>query len=378
MTLAPAPKGRNEKGRNAVRWIWTALAMVVATPASADWPAERTKLIAAAEQEGSLVVFALPNTVMREFVVRQWNAAFPKIALQANVIGQPQFIARIRTERSAGKYLWDVAFSGHPAGYVLAKQGALDPILPELIDPEVNDPKVWGGWDQALVDEAEKYVFSMSAYLSSGSYDALHVPPEEAERIGPKIMLRPEYKGKIAWENPLVPGAGKTQGFFIHRALGDEGLRKLILNQKVVITSQQHDVVEAMAHGTAWFGIGPPVKMLAEPYVKAGVKLDIRSFGRDPDQAVLTHGGQTLYLFNKRPHPNATRLFVNWILTKDMQTRIAQATTQGSRRLDVPPVGDPDTTPIPGAKYDAPQREAFQKRVDATSEMVRELLKEVK
>ena len=359
------------------------LALVVAAtfacPAlAADWPAERARLVEAAEKEGTLTVFALPNPRTREFVLREWAQAFPKIALQATVLDQNPFIARIRTERSAEKYLWDVAFSGHPAGYVLAKEGALDPLLPELVDPEVNDPAVWGGWEQAFVDEGAKYVFSMSAYLASGSYNALMVPPEKAERLGPRVMLEPEYKGKTIWHDPLSPGAGKTQAFFVHRALGDDGLRKLILEQKVTIVAQQHQVVEAVARGTAYFGLGPPVKMLMAPYLQAGVKADVRTFGREPGRAVLTHGGQTLYLFNKRPHPNATRLFVNWILTKDIQTKMAEVTTQGSRRHDVPPVGDPELVPIAGANYEAPQRESYQAKLDATADMVRELLREAK
>jgi hypothetical protein len=145
-----------------------------------------------------------------------------------------------------------------------------------------------------------------------------------------------------------------------------------------MIVAQQHQVVEAVARGTAWFGLGPPVKMLMAPYLQAGVKVDVRTFGREPGRAVLTHGGQTLYAFNKRPHPNATRLFINWLLAKDMQARLAEVTAQGSRRRDVPQFSDPELTPIPGAKYDAPQREAYQARLDATADMVRELLKQVR
>jgi iron(III) transport system substrate-binding protein len=345
---------------------------------AADWAAERTELVEAAEKEGTLTVFALPNPRVREFVVKEWAKTFPKIALQATVLDQNAFIARVRTERGAQKYLWDVAFSGHPAGYVLGKDGALDPLLPELIDPEVNDAAAWGGWDEAFVDEGGKYVFSMSAYLASGSYNALIVPPEKAQRIGPKVMLEPGYKGKISWHDPLSPGAGKTQAFTTHRALGDDGLRKLILEQKVSIVPQQHQVVEAVARGTAYFGLGPPVKMLMQPYADAGVKTDVRTFGREPDRAVITHGGQTLYVFNKRPHPAATRLFVNWILTKDIQRKMAEVTTQPSRRRDLPPAGDPELRPIPGAKYDAPQRESYQARLDATAAYIAQLLKEVK
>ena len=45
----------------------------------------------------------------------------------------------------------------------------------------------------------------------------------------------------------------------------------------------QQMVVEAMARGTAWIGLGAPVKGLIAPYLQAGIKADIRSFGNSPD-----------------------------------------------------------------------------------------------
>ena len=347
--------------------------VALALPAAAqDWPAERARLLEAAQKEGGLTVYALPNQVTREFMIDEWTKAHPNIPISATVAQAPQFIARIRAERGAEKYLWDVAYTGHPVGYALAKEGALDPLLPEMIDPEVKDPKVWGGWDHAFVDEAGKYVLATSAYLGSPHYNALRVPPEKVERLGLKILLEPEYEGKTVWQDPFIPGAGRSMSFLVHKQLGDDGLRQLILERKVVFLSRHHQVVEAMARGTAWFGLGGAVLQEVAPYEKAGVKLDIRMFGKTPDKATLSQGGQTLYVFNRRPHPAATRLFVNWVLGKDFQARMAKVLGQGSRRLDVPHV-DPDTTPLPGVAYDAPQRESYVPKIDATVRLIREI-----
>lgn len=112
-----------------------------------------------------------------------------------------------------------------------------------------------------------------------------------------------------------------------------------------------------MARGTAWIGIGPPVRALIAPYVQAGVKTDIRNFGPTPDLALQEIGGSGLFVFKDRPHPNATRVFINWLLTKDVQYGLAKATEQASRRLDVPLTTAPDETPVKGATYLQPQRE---------------------
>jgi iron(III) transport system substrate-binding protein len=361
-----------------VRHLAVIAGLLAATPALADWAADKAKLVAEAEKEGSLVLYALPNQVTREFLISEWHKAYPKIPIAATVMQAPQFVLRVRTERNAGRYLWDVAYTGHPAGYTLAKEGALDPLVPEFIDPEVSNSATWGGWEHALVDEASKYVFATSAYLGSPYYNSQHVSREKAERLGLKVMLDPEYKGKTVWQDPLIPGAGRTAAFIVHQQLGDAGLRTLIRDQAVVFVSQHHQVVEAMARGTAWFALGGALGQELEPFTKAGVKTDhLIMFGRTPNVATMTQGGQTLFIFNKRPHPAASRLFVNWVLGKEFQTKLSTFMRQGSRRLDVPQV-DPDTTPLPGVKYDAPQRESYTARIDATAELIREIRQQPK
>jgi ABC-type Fe3+ transport system substrate-binding protein len=345
------------------------------TPASAhaDWTADKAKLVAEAEKEGQLILYALPNQVTREYVLSEWNKAYPKIPVAVTVTQPPQFVVRIRTERNAGKYLWDVAFTGHPAGYILAKEGALDPLVPEFVDPEVGNPEIRGGRENALVDDAAKYVLATSAYLGSPYYNSLHVKREQIEKLGLKVMLEPEYKGKTIWQDPQIPGAGRTAAFIVHQQLGEAGLKKLIKDQGVVFVSQHHQVIEAMARGTHWFALGGALGQELEPFTKAGVKTDhLIMFGRTPNVATMTQGGQTLFIFNKRPHPAATRLFVNWVLGKEFQTKISTFMRQGSRRLDVPQV-DPETTPLPGMKYDAPQRESYAGKLDAASDLIKEI-----
>jgi len=357
--------------RLAIRIVTAVAVILFASAARADFKTDWANLVAEAEKEGELVLYALPNQVTREFLLADWRRTFPKIPVAVTVTQPPQFVVRIRTERAAGKYLWDVAFTGHPAGYVLAKEGALDPLVPEMIDPAVANPEIWGGWENAMVDEAAKYVFATSAYLGSPYYNSEHVSPEKVARLGLRVMLEPEYKGKVVWQDPSIPGAGKTAGFIVHRELGDAGLRKLVHEQGTVFVTQHHQVIEAMARGTAWFALGGALGQELEPFTKAGVKTDqLIMFGRTPNVATLTQGGQTLFIFNKRPHPAAARLFVNWVLGKEFQTKISTFMRQGSRRRDVPHV-DPATTPLPDVFYDAPQRESYQARLDATAEFVK-------
>jgi ABC-type Fe3+ transport system substrate-binding protein len=55
-------------------------------------------------------------------------------------------------------------------------------------------------------------------------------------------------------------------------------------------------------------------------------------------------------LINRAPHPNASKLFVNWILTQEGQAAYVRNVLNNSRRKDVDP-GDPATVLPPGKTF---------------------------
>ena len=55
-------------------------------------------------------------------------------------------------------------------------------------------------------------------------------------------------------------------------------------------------------------------------------------------------------IINRRPHPNAAAMFVNWLLSREGQTNFVTITQQSTRRLDAPK-GPDGTAPDPKAKY---------------------------
>jgi ABC-type Fe3+ transport system substrate-binding protein len=349
-------------------------------PAAAqDWAAQHKAMVDAANQEGELVLQSQPFQTARDFLQREWPKAYPNIKLNMSALPEPQFWARLRTERAAGKFLWDMAVSGASTGYTFSKEGAVDPLMPELVDPGVNKPEMWGGWDSAFMDLDKKYVLSVSSFIASPYFNAAHVSPTEIARDGIKAMLNPAYAGKIIWQEPTLPGGGRTLAQLIYAQLGEDGLRKLLVDQKAILAQNQQQVVEAMARGTAWIGILPSVRGLIGPYLQAGVKVDdLRTFGNTPETGVQSVGGATVYVFNKRPHPNATRVFLSWFLSREVQSGFAIATAQASRRTDVPHAGDPDAKPIPGAKYITPQREENQEAQDKVLALITEIKKTIK
>ena len=348
-------------------------ALIPLSSLAQDWQEQWKRTVAAAEKEGALVMNSQPNRNAREFLQREWEKAYPKIALSSTVVPTPQFISRIKTERATGRYLWDFAIAGSNTAYILSRDGIVDPLAPEFMLPDIRDPETWGGWDRVFVDRERKYAFAITGFLKSPFYNAQRIPPEKVKEMGLRILLDPAYKERIVWHDPSLPGSGQSFAYVLRSRLGDEGLKRLIVDQKVRIVKGQNEVVEAIARGTAWIGIGPIIEPLLEPYEKAGLKLDVRPFGNAPEVNEMSMGGAGLYVFNRRPHPNATRVFVNWLLSKDVQTAFARTMEQDTRRVDVPAVSPPDRAPLKGARYIETQREELTEQVNAAGKLVEQL-----
>jgi len=338
------------------------LLLLLVTPAAAqDWQQHWDALVAAAKREGSVVVCMSPSPPRRDYLVKQWAADFPGVALSLTVVTNgSSFIPALVTERSAGKYLWDVFHTGPASGYAALEAGLLDPLLPELILPEVRDPEVWGGWDDAFYDHDKQYMLALTSEITGPYYDARRVAPEKVARDGLKLLLDPEYKGRIAWVDPRIAGPGASYLALLDKVLGETDLRRFVLDQDPTFVANSNEAATSVIRGRSVVALsGHPEEMLNQ-YRAAGVKFDIRNFGNTPDRVWRGTGGATLALFKNRPHPNAARLFANWIMTRRIAQGMEEAQRQDSRRRDVPPL-DPAATAIAGAHYVESQRDENDK-----------------
>jgi iron(III) transport system substrate-binding protein len=349
-----------------------ALACALAVPAqAADWKAEWDKTVAAAKQEGNLILNLLPNTGFRKVFLEEWRKDFPEIKVSVTSVYPPQFVPRVKTEVAGGKHLWDVVHNGPSGGFQLAKAGLMAPMRDEFILPDLKDEKTWGSWDTAFLDEEKKYVLGTQWFLKMPFYNAKVLAPEKVERLGAKVLFEPELKGKIVWQDPNTGGAGNTFGYALKQLVGIEGVARLIKDQQVVFTESAAQLVERLVRGQATVVMGPTVNSRLDQYEKAGVELDIRGFGNDPRLlAFESTGGFGLYTFKQRPNPNAARVFINWILSKPIQEKIAKELEQISKRTDVAATVPDYLKPKPGARYLDTSSEPAQDRIAAVQDEI--------
>ncbi len=329
----------------------------VAAFAQAVADAAWMKLVAAANQEGALVLIVPPSSTHREFLAAEWPKAFPDIKLEQTAVPPGQQFARLSVERSAGKFLWDVVLTGSENAFQLRDADMLDDVKSEFVVAEVKNPEIWGGWRDAFADTAQKYVFTSRSFLKMPFYNAKLLSPEKVAALGTKVFLDPALKQRVIWDDPQFGGSGRTFAPVMLRLLGEEGLRQFVAEQ-VVFTTQMSDLVDRMARGQFVMSLGPVLTDLLGKYKEAGLVLDIRPLGNTPELGAYGNtGASNIVVIKDRPHPNAARVFLNWYLSQSVETALAKKMGEDTRRTDVPQQVEPAQRRLPGISYFNPQSE---------------------
>ena len=345
---------------------------ITGTSSAQDWKAGWDKTIAAAKKEGSVVIGVPSSASHRQFLQIEWAKAYPEIDLLQTVVAGGTWVQKVRIERGADKYLWDLAITGAVACYQMKEAGFIDPITPEFIVPEVKDPKAWGGWDNAFFDTDHKYVMATRAFLKMPFYNAKLLSPEKVKAMGRRVLVAPELKGKVVWHDPTIPGSGESFAPVIRRLLGDQDF-KTFIQEQVVFVSKASDAVERTVRDQFAIAMGPVLTGELQTYVDAGLKLDIRPLGNTPEfGAYANTGGSNLIVIKDRPHPNATKVFLNWFLSRDVQAAIAKSQLEDTQRTDVAPVSPQAEQKLAGVKYFEAQREEHLPELKSALQFIRD------
>ncbi|HKZ50237.1 MAG TPA: hypothetical protein VJ256_00565, partial [Dehalococcoidia bacterium] len=118
----------------------TAPATAGAKPA---WEQEWDQVLAAAKREGKVAVQSDIGPALRQALTGPFEKKYGITVEHLGVAGR-EIPPRVKTERDAGQYLWDVYIHGTTTALEsMIPMGAFDPIEPALILPEVKDPKNW-------------------------------------------------------------------------------------------------------------------------------------------------------------------------------------------------------------------------------------------
>lgn len=299
------------RARRAAVLVAALAAMLNAAPLSAAVPPD---VDAAAKKEGTVVWYTSMIVPTMNGIVKRFEETHPGIAVQPLRMGSEQLPARIITEQRGGKFNADVISGDDFQFHQLLEAGAIqrnpNPDAAKFIKGTV-DPN--GYWTNQFANTT----------VLAWNPDRL-----KADGLKPPSSLRdltaPEWKGKIGmdtgalnWFIGMIQASPENADFF----------RKLAAN-KPVMTSGHTDTAVKLEAGE--FDASPTVYgYLADKEKSAARPIDFLN----PRPLLISLN--PVGMVKNAPHPNAARVFIDWLLSKDGQTFMETFGEQSSR-TDVP------------------------------------------
>lgn len=308
------------------------LSVIAAAVASAQpaWQSEWEKTLAAAKKEGTVVVGIPASSELRNAVGAKFKEKFG-IAVELLSARGPENVTRIVTEFSANVRYFDILIAGGATPLAMVSAGAADDFSPYMILPEIKDPKNWWGghiWEDNV--SSKKYIYAFLCYTSETLWhNAGQVEPQEIRSF--EDLLNPRWKGRIGFLDPRNPGSGQNTWSFLWKAKGEEYLKKLT-QQELLISQNLRQLADSLAKGKLAFTIGLS-HYSYDPFIKAG--LPVKPVAKIKEGAHANNGSGVVTVVKNPPHPNAAKVFINWLLGKEGQELYGKAMVQGTRRLDV-------------------------------------------
>ena len=297
---------------------------------AADAPDEWKKVIEAAKKEGKIVAGGPPTAVLRKQFKETFENRFG-IELELLSAQGAQNAQRAMAEFKAGVKYFDVLHGGSGTIEPLKYENMLAPFMDFVILPEVKDPKQWWGghmWEDNV--KTNRFIYSFSADFSVPPfYNTTLIKPDEITSFDD--FLQPKWKGKIGMFEPRIPSAGQGLWGYLMRAKGKEFLQRLA-EQNLFIHRDGQQIAVGLAKGNLAVALGLAQRFV-DPYIKGG--LPIKTLTSIKERLGGSNGFGAVAIMANAPHPNATKVYINWLLGKEGQELYGRALTQGSRRLDV-------------------------------------------
>src|ERR1043166_1422339 len=309
--------------------VWATLMVSVASSFAQSKPSEWERIVEAAKKEGRVVASIPPSPELRKTMelafTRRYGIATEFVPARGGAI-----IQRRVSEAKSGAQYFDLHIGGTESVVTgLLPENILEPVEPFLLQPDVKDPKQWWG-GHIYIDNAKRFVYNFVAYQTV----SLWSNPNEykpAEFRSFDDLLSPKLQGKIGISDPRTPGSGSSMWSYMNYIKGEEYLKKFVA-QRLFVTRDLRLLGENLAKGKLAVTSGIGYSELL-PFIKAN--LPITALPVPKEGLYATGGYGHLVILKNPPHPNATRVFVNWLLSRDGQEIFSRAMGVGTRRLDV-------------------------------------------
>ncbi|MDO8635880.1 MAG: extracellular solute-binding protein [Dehalococcoidia bacterium] len=241
-----------------------------------------------------------------------------------------EFIERLKTEKRMGRMTADI-FEGSPSHLPNAKDAnTLTASASNL--PSLQETGVWAV--EPLFLDKDGFILPFMSMVASPYINTKIIKPGEEPKSWLDIQ-QPRWKGQIMVQDPAIStGAYRLLAYVKYGVFTEDFLRQLN-NQDIRFTTGLQQEAQLLAQGERALSLylidsdtasaikdGAPIKAVS---MKEGVLAQVMAIGQIKDN----------------PHPNAAKVFLNWLFTQEGQKINAEAKGSGSIRKDVPSFSPP-------------------------------------
>jgi iron(III) transport system substrate-binding protein len=272
------------------------------------------QIMSAAKTEGTVVWYTSVDTKAVNAIVQRFEETHPGITLQVLRAGANQIPPRILTEQMGGKFNADVINADLLAMSQLIAAGALQPYRPTETNKFVKGSYDPSGYWISIYNATTVIAWNPQKLKADG----LQPPKSLAD------LAKPEWRGKIG----LDSSAFNWYSGVMQTVPGAAEILKKIADNKPVLTEGHTVTVAQLEAGE--FDVTPT----AYGYM-ANHEHDL---GRPVDflnPKPLLVDPAPLALAKNAPHPNAARVLIEWLTSKEGQEFILQVSDRPSPRVDV-------------------------------------------
>lgn len=307
-------------------WALWVLSCAAVAQVPAVYPAAYAQTIAAARKEGKVVVYSVLSNKAAQPLVKDFSALYPGIAVEYDGEGgSTEIYERFTTELQQGKASADVMWS---SAMDLQMKLVQDGYAMPYASPEAPQLPAWARWQElAWGTTFEPVVFVYNKQLL-GAADIPQDHPQLARLIASQSD---KFKGRVTTFDIDKSGVGFMFAAQDRKQLpGINSLLKALGSVDTYAAAGTGEMLTKIASGQFLLGYN-----IMGAYAMARSKKDLPSLGVVLPKDYTLVLSRVMFISRQATHPNAARLWADYVLSKRGQKIIGDALELYAIRDDV-------------------------------------------